>query len=89
MNIVFIQFLVIDSKTGAPREYTVEGTTFSPYGSVNSADGKGASAELKSDPIQRLAEISAICNDAKIIYHPVSFSVQFCRGRFKIVFVSG
>jgi len=25
-------FLVIDSKTNAPREYTVEGTTFSPYG---------------------------------------------------------
>lgn len=62
-------FLVIDSKTNAPREYTVEGTTFSPYGSVTSANGKVGSAELKSDPIQRLAEISAICNDAKVVYN--------------------
>lgn len=69
--LTFIQFLIIDGKTHAPREYTVEGTTFSPYGSVTSADGKSASAELKSDPIQRLAEISAICNDAKVIYNAV------------------
>ncbi|RDB24075.1 Sarcoplasmic/endoplasmic reticulum calcium ATPase 3 [Hypsizygus marmoreus] len=62
-------FLIIDGNTGAPREYTVEGTTFSPHGSVNSADGKGAAAELQSDPIQRLAEIASICNDAKVIYH--------------------
>ncbi|KAF9466319.1 Ca-transporting ATPase [Collybia nuda] len=62
-------FMVVDGITGAPREYTVEGTTFSPYGSVESVDGKGSDAELKSDPIQRLAEISAICNDSKIIYH--------------------
>jgi Ca2+ transporting ATPase len=65
------QFLVIDSKTNAPREYTVEGTTFSPFGSVKSADDKEVSAELESDPIQRLAEISAICNDAKVVYHTV------------------
>nr|GAT43961.1 Ca-transporting ATPase [Mycena chlorophos] len=64
------RFLVIDSRTGSPREYTVEGTTFSPYGSVASADGKDASSELKSDAIQRLAEISSICNDAKIVYSP-------------------
>jgi Ca2+ transporting ATPase len=70
-RVLFPQFLVIDSKTNAPREYTVEGTTFSPYGSVKSADGKGVSAELESDPIQRLAEISAICNDARIVYHTV------------------
>lgn len=63
------RFLVIDGNTGAPREYTVEGTTFSPLGSVYTADGKEASAELKSDPIQRLAEISSLCNDAKIVYH--------------------
>ncbi|KAF4615292.1 hypothetical protein D9613_003225 [Agrocybe pediades] len=63
------KFLVIDGNTGAPREYTVEGTTFSPIGSVYNADGKEASAELRSDPIQRLAEISSLCNDAKIVYH--------------------
>ncbi|KAF8911134.1 calcium-transporting ATPase [Gymnopilus junonius] len=64
------RFLIIDDNTGAPREYTVEGTTFSPFGSVYNADGKEAVAELKSDPIQRLAEISSLCNDAKIVYHP-------------------
>ncbi|KAJ7285666.1 hypothetical protein C8J57DRAFT_1285498, partial [Mycena rebaudengoi] len=64
------RFLVIDGRTGSPRDYTVEGTTFSPHGSVvTSADGKDASAELKSDAIQRLAEISAVCNDAKIVYN--------------------
>ncbi|KAJ6547383.1 Ca-transporting ATPase [Mycena capillaripes] len=63
------RFLVIDGRTASPREYTVEGTTFSPYGSVTSADGKEASAELKSDAIQRLAEISSVCNDAKIVYN--------------------
>ncbi|PPQ68498.1 hypothetical protein CVT26_003437 [Gymnopilus dilepis] len=63
------RFLVIDANTGSPREYTVEGTTFSPYGSVYNADGKEAVAELKSDPIQRLAEISSLCNDSKIVYN--------------------
>jgi Ca2+ transporting ATPase len=27
---------------------------------------------LQSDPLRRLAEISAICNDAKIVYNSVS-----------------
>lgn len=71
--------MVIDGNTGAPREYTVEGTTFSPYGSVNSVDGKGTDAELKSDPIQRLAEISSICNDSKIIYNTVSMTLVAIR----------
>ncbi|KAF9533483.1 Ca-transporting ATPase [Crepidotus variabilis] len=62
------KFLVVDP-TGTPREYTVEGTTFSPLGSVYTADGKVTSAELKSDPLQRVAEISSLCNDSKIVYH--------------------
>ncbi|GLB35358.1 putative this magnesium-dependent enzyme catalyzes the hydrolysis of ATP coupled with the transport of calcium [Lyophyllum shimeji] len=45
-------FLVIDGATGAPSEYTVEGTTYAPF-----------------EPVQRLAEIAAICNDAKIVYN--------------------
>ncbi|EGN95477.1 hypothetical protein SERLA73DRAFT_162342 [Serpula lacrymans var. lacrymans S7.3] len=63
------KFLIIDSKSGSPREYDVEGTTYSPYGLVKSAGGKNASAELSADPIRRLAEIGALCNDAKIVYH--------------------
>ena len=50
----------------------MEGTTFAPHGSVRSADGKEASAELRSLPIQLLAEISALCNDSKVVYHAVS-----------------
>ena len=61
---------MIDAATGSPKEYTVEGTTFSPYGAIQS-DGKTATSELLSDPIQRLAEISSICNDAKIVYNSV------------------
>ncbi|KAF9484943.1 Ca-transporting ATPase [Pholiota conissans] len=63
------KFLIVDGNTGAPREFTVEGTTFSPFGSIYTADGKETSAELMSDPIQRLAEISSLCNEAKIVYH--------------------
>ncbi|KAK0240283.1 Ca-transporting ATPase [Armillaria nabsnona] len=61
-------FLTVD-QSGRPREYTVEGTTFSPYGSVTSIVGKGDPAQLSSDSLQRLAEISSICNDSKIVYH--------------------
>ncbi|KIY51059.1 calcium-transporting ATPase [Fistulina hepatica ATCC 64428] len=63
------RFLVVDNATLTPREYMVEGTTFSPFGSVSCADGSNVSTELRSDPFQRLAEISALCNDAKIVYH--------------------
>ncbi|KIK59711.1 hypothetical protein GYMLUDRAFT_244928 [Collybiopsis luxurians FD-317 M1] len=62
------KFVVVDGK-GNLREYVVEGTTFSPHGDVLTADGKPAGAELQSDAIHRLAEISAICNDSKIVYH--------------------
>lgn len=67
----------MDGNTGAPKEFTVEGTTFSPFGPVYNADGKMASAELKSDPIQRLAEISSLCNDSKIVYHQVRCVFEF------------
>ncbi|KIL00139.1 hypothetical protein PAXRUDRAFT_822015 [Paxillus rubicundulus Ve08.2h10] len=60
------KFLVIDAQTSSPKEYEVEGTTYSPHGSVQSPDGK--SADLSLDPMRRLAEICAICNDAKVVY---------------------
>ncbi|KAG6821180.1 hypothetical protein H0H93_005400 [Arthromyces matolae] len=69
------RFFVIDKDTGVPREYTVEGTTYSPIGSITAVDGKG-SGELTSDPIQRLAEISAICNDSKIIYNAAEAALK-------------
>jgi hypothetical protein len=50
----------------------VDGSTFSPHGSVTSADGKDESVDLRSEPVQRLAEICVLCNDAKITYNVVS-----------------
>ena len=54
----------------------MEGTTYAPEGAVISDDGKDASFELRSGPIQRLAEISVICNDAKIVYDVVRSSLE-------------
>lgn len=64
-----VQFLVIDAQTLSPTEYQVEGATYSPHGSVWSSGGK--SSDLSLDPIRRLAEICAVCNDAKITYQAV------------------
>ncbi|KAI0049705.1 calcium ATPase [Auriscalpium vulgare] len=63
------RFVTIESSSSSPREFFVEGSTFSPFGSVTYADGKDASVDLRSEPVQRLAEISAICNDAKVVYN--------------------
>ncbi|KAK2460569.1 hypothetical protein APHAL10511_007039 [Amanita phalloides] len=68
-NQMSISRFSVVSATGV-QEYVVEGTTYAPDGLVKSAGGHDASADLRSDPIQRLAEISALCNDAKIVYHP-------------------
>jgi hypothetical protein len=65
-----LQFLVFDGSAPSTKEYFVEGTTFSPYGSVKSADGKVVT-ESASEPLERLAQICAICNDSKIVYHAV------------------
>jgi len=70
--IPFQQFFVIESDI--PKEYLVEGTTFAPHGLVTSLDGQEVDAELRSEPIQRLVEISAICNDAKIVFNSVGGS---------------
>lgn len=50
------------------EEYNVEGTTFAPYGAVTSETGKTVGSATLPDPILRIAEIGAICNDAKIVY---------------------
>lgn len=72
-----LKFIIVNP-SGSPTEYTVEGTTFSPYGSIYNSNGKEASAELQSDPIQRLAEISSLCNDSKIVYNPVCVTLLPC-----------
>ncbi|KAG9017088.1 hypothetical protein FRB90_001818 [Tulasnella sp. 427] len=63
------KFTVINAKSGQPEEFAVEGTTYAPMGPIKSSGGKVMSQEqLLADSIVRLAEISAICNDAKIVY---------------------
>lgn len=72
---LLIQFAFVDESAGL-HEYLVDGSTFSPHGSVTSADGKDESVDLQSEPVQRLAEICVLCNNAKIVYNVVS---EFCR----------
>ena len=66
------QFFVVQN--GIPKEYLVSGTTFAPHGLVTPLDGQEDDAELRSEPIQHLAQICAICNDAKITFNSVSHS---------------
>jgi Ca2+ transporting ATPase len=61
------RFTTIDGSSGL-QEYQVDGTTFSPHGSVTSASEK-VSVDLRSEPVQRLAEICVLCNDAKVVYN--------------------
>ncbi|EIM90424.1 Ca-transporting ATPase [Stereum hirsutum FP-91666 SS1] len=67
-NQMCVSKFFVAGSSGTPQEYLVEGTSFSPLGSITTANGKDASADLHSEPMQRLAEISAICNDSKIVY---------------------
>ncbi|KAK6340723.1 hypothetical protein TWF696_009047 [Orbilia brochopaga] len=54
---------------GAVSEITIEGTTFSPDGNVKTEDGKILeSPAAASRVIRRMAEVSALCNDAEISY---------------------
>ena len=69
------QFTLI-SPEGHIREYHVEGTTYAPEGLVASTTGKPIKQELQVGPLQRLAEICAICNDSKIVYDEVRW---FCK----------
>jgi hypothetical protein len=53
---------------GVTAEYTVEGTTFAPEGNIY--DVKGNQHKLTT-PLIKTAEISALCNDSKIVYNSV------------------
>jgi len=53
---------------GVTAEYTVEGTTYSPEGKIY--DHKGNLHTLTA-PLVKTAEISALCNDSKIVYNAV------------------
>lgn len=62
------RFLTVDGSSFA--EYNVGGTTFAPIGDVTTLDGKHAEkSKVRTAPVNKLVEICAICNDAKISYH--------------------
>ncbi|KAF8528225.1 hypothetical protein BU17DRAFT_81482 [Hysterangium stoloniferum] len=70
-NQMSIARFCVMSDAGAVQEYTVDGTTYAPEGTIRSAvTGETIhGSRLRTDPLVRLAEISAICNDSKIIYN--------------------
>ena len=66
------RFLTVSSGSGF-AEYRVGGTTFAPIGDVTDLDGKRAQkSTIRTAPVNKLVEICAVCNDAKIAYTPVS-----------------
>ncbi|KIJ30306.1 hypothetical protein M422DRAFT_268171, partial [Sphaerobolus stellatus SS14] len=58
----------IVSDTGALQEYIVDGTTYAPEGDIRSVSTGQVIKAAPAEPLIRLAEISAICNDAKVVY---------------------
>ncbi|WWD16654.1 potassium/sodium efflux P-type ATPase, fungal-type [Kwoniella shandongensis] len=62
------RFLTV--KDNGFAEYKVGGTTFAPHGSITTLDDKHAEkSEVRTVPVNKLVEICAVCNDAKIAYH--------------------
>ncbi len=65
------RFLTV-ADSSAFAEYRIGGTTFAPIGDVTTYDGKLAEkSTVRTASINKLVEICAICNDAKIAYNPV------------------
>lgn len=61
--------LLVKNETAATIEYTVEGSNYAPVGAVREAEsGEIISAPSPGTPLYELAEISALCNDAQIVY---------------------
>ncbi|OCF34697.1 calcium-translocating P-type ATPase, SERCA-type [Kwoniella heveanensis CBS 569] len=66
------RFLTCDDSSSF-AEYKVGGTTFAPIGTITTLGGKHAEkTAVRTAPVNKLVEISAICNDAKIAYHAES-----------------
>lgn len=63
------RFLTVSGPTSF-AEYNVGGTTFAPIGAVTTLDGKHAErSTVRTAPVDKLVEICAVCNDAKIGYN--------------------
>ncbi|KAK1754956.1 hypothetical protein QBC47DRAFT_382282 [Echria macrotheca] len=51
------------------EELDVEGTTFEPKGAIKS-NGKALSDVAQKSTVLQIAEVAALCNDARLDYHP-------------------
>jgi P-type Ca2+ transporter type 2A len=68
------RFLTVDDNEEV-REYAVGGSTFAPFGDVTTLDGRPTTkAEIRTANIDRLVEICAIANNAKIAFNEVRVS---------------
>ncbi|KIH88486.1 Ca2+ transporting ATPase, sarcoplasmic/endoplasmic reticulum [Sporothrix brasiliensis 5110] len=55
------------------EELTVEGTTFSPRGNIKTSRGKAVTnLSESSSTVRQLAEVAALCNDARLAYDSLS-----------------
>lgn len=55
------------------EELTVEGTTFSPRGNIKTSRGKlVAGLAQSSSTVRQMAEVAALCNDARLAYDSLS-----------------
>lgn len=55
------------------EELTVEGTTFSPRGNIKTSRGKTvAGLAQASSTVRQMAEVAALCNDARLAYDSLS-----------------
>ncbi|ORY23421.1 calcium-transporting ATPase [Naematelia encephala] len=63
------RFLTVSSQSSF-AQYNVGGTTFAPIGDVSTLDGRYAErSEVRTSPVDKLVEICATCNDAKVAYN--------------------
>ena len=71
MSVSKIVYLSEDGK--GLEELAVEGTTFSPRGSIMTPQGKPAvDLAQSSSTVRQMAEVAALCNDARLAYDSLS-----------------
>lgn len=64
------RFLTITGDSDV-AEYVVGGTTYAPQGTVSTVDGLHAErSKVRTTPVDKLVEVCALCNDAKVSYNP-------------------
>lgn len=63
--------LTVDASSGSLSELHVTGSSYAPEGAVSKPDGTPLPANaLASDPVlDELAQICALCNDSRVVYH--------------------